>query len=86
MVDLGEVHHRVGRLIKVYVAYLKALSCCVIMLSAKVSGRREGWRGWHRQCCETKSESGKMRVEWQDHSADELGLSLLLPLSKIEVS
>lgn len=47
--DVDKVHHRVGRLIKVYEAYLKALPRSLIMLSAKVSGRGEGWRGRHRQ-------------------------------------
>ncbi len=41
MVDLGKVHQRVGRLIKVYVAYLKTLPRCVVMLSAEVSKGRE---------------------------------------------
>lgn len=44
-VDRGKVHQGVGRLIKVYVAYLKTLPCCVVMLSAKVSEGREGRRG-----------------------------------------
>lgn len=48
--DVDKVHQRVGGLIKVHEAYLKALPRCVIMLSAKVSGRGEGWRGRRRQC------------------------------------
>lgn len=40
-VGLGKVHQRVGRLIKVYVAYLKTHTRCVIMLSAEVSKGRD---------------------------------------------
>lgn len=40
-VDLGKVHQGVGRLIKVYVAYLKTLPRCVVMLSAEVSEARD---------------------------------------------
>lgn len=50
-VDPGKVHQGVGRLIKIYVAYLKTLPRCVVMLSAEVSegrgveGGREGSAG-----------------------------------------
>lgn len=40
--DLDKAHQGVDRLIKVYVAYLKTLPCCVVMLSAVVSEGREG--------------------------------------------
>lgn len=36
-VGLGKVHQRVGRLIKVYVAYLKTHTCWVMMVSVEVS-------------------------------------------------
>lgn len=44
-VDQGKVHQGVGRLIKVYVAYLKTHPRCVVMLSAEVSKGREGGGG-----------------------------------------
>lgn len=53
---LSKVHQGVGRLIKVYVAYLKAHPHCVIMLSAEVSKGKEGVGGGEcRKHCEEKN-------------------------------
>lgn len=53
---LSKVHQGVGRLIKVYVAYLKAHPRCVIMLSAEVSKGKAGVGGGEcRKHCEEKN-------------------------------
>lgn len=56
---LSKVHQGVGRLIKVYVAYLKAHPRCVIMLSAEVSKGKAGVGGGEcRKHCEEKNKVG----------------------------
>lgn len=50
-IDLGKVHQGVGRLIKIYVAYLKTVLRCVVMLSAEVS--KKGKEGLDEEVQET---------------------------------
>lgn len=60
-VDLGKVHQGVGRLIKVYVAYLKTLPRCVVMLSDVSEG------GCGGGACEGNTVEKKKKVKrWKD--------------------
>lgn len=75
---LSKVHQGVGRLIKVYVAYLKAHPRCVIMLSAEVSKGKAGVGGgeWRKHCEEKKQQGGRIHVKCQVPAADKLDPSL----------
>lgn len=70
--DLGKVHQGVGRLIKVYVAYLKTLPRGVVMLSAKVSKGKERRGVLLGKSVEKNVRGVKIRVECQVPSADKL--------------
>ncbi len=56
--DLGKVHQRVGRLIKVYVACLGILPLCVVMLSAEVSEEKNGGEGGEGNAEKRKAVEG----------------------------